>query len=604
MLGFFRSKSKKTQTIWWALAIVTIVTFVGGFVFILGSGFSSGFQGSRVGAAGTVNGKPISMAQYQNALATQHDLYRKQYGVEPAERDLKLVKLQAWRGLVNQAILKQRAKQLGLEAYDPEVVFSMQTSPPQMITSSETFQTNGQFDPAKYQQALMNPNVNWAPFEEMVRENLPSEKLQLRLLASVKVSEPEMQIAFDDQYTKVDANILQILPTFDKNVDITDADIEKAYEDNKGRFCMPKQVQAEVLLVPRHYSDSELQSTRDLANSLVQRVRQGEDFAVLARDYSEAPGAENGGVVERTFTPRDFGSDLEPVIAALQPGQVTDAFQDGGRFMIFKLLERLPGSPTPASAQVRVAQIVLKVRQDQTTQSEQEAELEKLRGRAKSIGLSRAATEISSVTATTQFFGYNNPPQQLFTVPEASDWAMTAKEGEVGPLFQGVDEYCLIQLKKIHEPGPMAKEDLTDQLRQIAELQARVEGTKPKADEVAAALARGQSLTQASRTVGITPLELRAMTRRQPNGVIASIPSVMAAVFTGPTDRVIGPLRGLNGWYFVDVLKRTPANPDSFAAHRADISNQILQQRQQAFLGGLAVRLRENADIEDLRKGN
>jgi peptidyl-prolyl cis-trans isomerase D len=517
MLGVFRSKSKRIQSLWWALAIVTIVTFVGGFVFILGSGFSSGFSGAAVGAVGIVNGEPITREAYAAALAEQRDLYRQQYGVEPAERDVKLVEMMTWRNLVTQSIFKRNATDLGLGAHDSEIVLAMRTSPPPMLLAAPVFQTDGQFDPNKYAQALQDPNMNWAPFEAIVRDQLPIRKLQERLLASVKLSEPELEAAYRDLFQRADATVLQMLPAYDENVEVTDADIDRAYETRKGFFCTPLQVQVEVLLMPKQFGELETQAARDLANSLVQRARQGEDYAVLARDYSEGPGAENGGVVERLFLPRDFGTELAPVITALGAGDVADPVQDGGRFMIFKVLERTPGAPSPELASVKVAQIVIKVRPDATTLREQYDNMMKVRRKATSAGLGRAATDVGVTTATTAFFGYASPPPELFTVPEAADWALTAKVKDVSPVFEGIDEWCLVQVKTVHQAGPMEKEQVMDQLRQIAEVDKRIDAMKPRADQVAAGLAAGQSLEQAARAVGATPFQVTDMTRRQPD---------------------------------------------------------------------------------------
>jgi parvulin-like peptidyl-prolyl isomerase len=601
MLGFFRSKSKKTQTIWWAIAIVTIVTFVGGFVFVLGSGLSSGFSGAALGAVGMVDGEPISREAYAAALAEQRELYRQQYGAEPADRDVKLVELMTWRNLVTQSILRQDAAALGLRAYDPEIVLAMRTSPPQVLLQAPAFQTDGQFDPNKYAQALQDPNMNWAPFEALVRDQLPIRKLQERLLASVKLSEPELEAAYRDMFERVDARVLQILPAFEQQVEVGEADLDRAYERRKGYFCTPKQVQVEVLLTPKKFGDVEVQAARELAASLVQRVRQGEDFALLARDYSEGPGAENGGVVERMFLPRDFGAGLDSVIAALPAGGIAEPFQDGGRVMIFKVLERAPGAPAPELASVKVAQIVIKVHPDATTLREQLEDMQRLRRKASSAGLGRAATDVGATTATTAYFGYAGPPAELFGAPEAADWAMTANANEVSPVFEGIDDWCIVQVKKLHEPGPMPKDEIMDQLRQIAEVEARIEATKPKADQVAAAIAAGQSLDQAAGAIGATAFQLRGVTRRQADGRIAGVPEAMAALFAGPVGSVQGPLRGLNGWYFVQVDGRTPANMDSLETIKPQITNEILQRRQQSLMAGLSADIREGVKVEDLR---
>ena len=58
MLRFIRSGSKHTKTIWWILIVVTVVTFLGGFVFLFGAGLDSSYRARVSGAVGTVDGMP------------------------------------------------------------------------------------------------------------------------------------------------------------------------------------------------------------------------------------------------------------------------------------------------------------------------------------------------------------------------------------------------------------------------------------------------------------------------------------------------------------------------------------------------------------------
>lgn len=604
MLWIFRTKNRRMKSLWWAIIIVTVVTFVGGFVFAVGSGFSTGFRGMDPTAVGEVNGQPIPRQEYANALAQQEELYRTQFGSDPGEREAKLLQLQAWRAVVAQHIFAQRAEKLGLEAYDPEVVLAMKSTPPQVLLTAPAFQTEGQFDPNKYAQALGDPSINWSPFEEMARQQIPVRKLQERLVASLKVSEPELLQAFRNRNETVDATVLQILPSFDEQtVEVGPAEIDAAYEANRGRFAAPRRVQLEVMLVPKRYGDAEVQATRDLAVSLAQRARNGEDFAQLARDFSEDPTAQNGGTMNRPFLPSEFGAQLAPAIEQADIGDVLEPFQDGGRFTVFKILYRDESVEARSQARVTVAQIVLKVRPDAETLQAQYQELLELRRRAAKVGLSQVATENGFATTTTQFFGYSNPPPALFTVPDAADWGLVADEGDVGPVFEGIDEFAIVQVATVREAGPAPKEDLVDQVRQLAEMKARVDNAKPRADEAAAGVASGKSLTQVARDMGLNTFAVDGMTRESPDGRVAGSPEVVAAMFAGPIGRTTGPIRSLNGWYFVHVDARTPADMDSFEVKKPELTQEILQQRQTTFLDGLMVQLRRDAEVEDRRYG-
>src|SRR5512140_3011867 len=196
MLRQLRSGGKHTKAIWWLLTIVIVVTFLGGFVFIFGAGFD--FGGARqTGIAGTVDGSPISATEYQTALTTQRESFRRQYGSDPADRDEKNAESQAWRSLVSQKLMARQARIAGIVAHDREVVLALETSPPPELTNQPAFQTDGRFDPETYRAALRDPNNTfWASYEDLVRSQLPVRKLQERLLASIKLSEPELREAY------------------------------------------------------------------------------------------------------------------------------------------------------------------------------------------------------------------------------------------------------------------------------------------------------------------------------------------------------------------------------------------------------------------------
>src|SRR5439155_12730729 len=133
----------RTKTIWWVLIFVTVITFLGGFVFLLGAGLDSSFRARASGAVGTVNGTPVSRTEYQNMLGDQREAYKRQYGADPGERDLKLVEIQAWRSLITQRLMNDQARSLGLTAHDREVVLTLQTSPPAALLALPAFQNNG-----------------------------------------------------------------------------------------------------------------------------------------------------------------------------------------------------------------------------------------------------------------------------------------------------------------------------------------------------------------------------------------------------------------------------------------------------------------------------
>ena len=602
MLRYLRMGNKRTKTIWWILIIVTVVTFVGGFVFLFGAGLDSTQQARMSGAVGTVNGEKVSRDEYNAALEEQRATYLRQYGSQPTDQDQRVVELQAWRGIVSQHLLNDEAKQAGLGASDHEVVLAMQSNPPATLLESAAFQTDGKFDPAKYQAALQNPNVNWSPIEALVRSQLPMRKLQERLISSLKISDDEIRQAYRDQNERVSATVLQVPGAVTAKVPApTDADLQRVYDQYKDRFVSGGRTQVEVLSIPRKYSDDEVRQAREMAASLAQRARGGEDFAQLAKDYSEGPDAETGGVIPRVLTLSDLGPDLGPKLLALPVGGISDPVQDQGRFLVFRMVEHVNSGPNGAPSGVRLAQIVVKTKPSDASMADQRAEVDKIRERAARIGLGKAAAEKGLTTRKSEPFDYNNPPQSLFMVPQASEWALTQKVGAVSPVMEGVDEFMILQVAEQTAPGPAPRQSITEPLRQIAELSARVDLSKPRADSVAAMLKAGRSIEEAAKAVGLTTYKVDGMTRVQPDPRLSSSDETIGALFGANPGQVVGPFRALNGWFFARLDNRAMMAAAPYDSLRSQISSQILQTRQRAFMNGYMADLRGKAKVEDLR---
>jgi len=608
MLGHLRSGNKRTKTIWWILTVLTVGSFLGGFVFLAGLGRDQGTRARLSGNVGSINGQPVSVAQWQSSVDESRQAWRQRNGSDPQDRDVKAVEQMAWRSIVNERLFAQQAKQAGLGVTDNEVVIGMRTNPPSMLLASAAFQTDGKFDPTKYQQALANPGNNWAPFESMLREQLPVRKLQERLLASIKLSQPELHQAFRDRFDRFTATLLTVPPADTGRSSGSEEELKATYEKYKSRMAAGARTQLEVLTSPKRFGPDETKAAMDMAKSLYERASKGEDFAQLARDYSEGPNAENGGLIDRWLQPGELGTLVGAAVQVKKPGEVIEPVQEGSRVLLLKIMDPAQDTsktktPPPTPNAVKLSQIVIKVRPAPEDLRAQYKEVKSIADRARAVGLSKAATEKGLSTVKTSFFDSNNAPQQLFAVPEAADWGLTAKKDEVSPVFEGDDEFVVVQVATQHQAGPPARAEVGDQLKMIADAEHRVEMSKPRADSVVAALKSGRSLEDAAKLVHLTATSVQG-SRAQPDPRLAGNPELLGMLLGAPAGRVIGPVRSAQGWSFVR-LDGVTAAPDSLFNDqtKGQITNEILQGRQRAFFESYVEKLRANAQIADLRAG-
>lgn len=601
MLKFLRMGNKRTKTLWWILIIVTVVTFLGGFVFLVGVGLDTSLSARSRGDLGTVNGVHISRADMANALAEQRQAFLQQTGADADPEETRALETQAWRGLVTRQILAAEARRLGLGVTDREVVLSLQFEPPPMLAQQPVFQTDGKFDFQKYAQAMRDPNNNWAPFEEMARQQLPMRKLELRLMASLKPSEPELLQAYRDRFERVGVTVLHIPPSPQPNVPPPgDAEVERAYQKYRGRFAAGPRTQLEILQLPIQFTPEEVRAAREVAQGLADRARRGEDFTSLVRDYSEGPGAARGGEVNRVFQPHEFGPAMEAKMAALQAGGISEPFQDGPYWVVLRVISRIPDPVSPVP-NLRVAQLAIRIRAGDDSMREQTEKARKVRDRAARIGLGKAAAENGLATGKTGFYDYTNAPPELVTIPEAADWGLSAKQGAVSHVIQGPQEFVIVQVAAQRAGGAPAKEDIAEQLRQIAQVEARIGLAKGSAQQAAQAIAAGTRLEDAAKAAGGTVYTIESMSRLEPDQRLAPVPEVVGAAFAAAPGRTVGPIETLAGWYFVRVDKKAPADPAAFDQLKGEITRDIMTKRQQSFFAGWLAELRSKAKIQDFR---
>ncbi|MEO5989807.1 MAG: peptidyl-prolyl cis-trans isomerase, partial [Candidatus Eisenbacteria bacterium] len=517
--------------------------------------------------------------------------------------DLKSVEQQAWHTVVDSRLLLQEAKKAGLTVTDNEVLNAMRTNPPRSVLLDGNFQTNGTFDPQKYQQMTLNPNYPWGIHEKFARDELLVRKLQERLLSSLKLSQGELEQAFHDRAQRLAATVVQVPPSDTGSSSGSDAELQMVYDKYKSRMATTARTQLEYLAVPKNFGASEVKDALDMASGLVERARRGEDFAQLAKDYSEGPNSNRGGVIDRAFTPSELGPVIGQSVAAHAPGDVLDPYQENGRVMVFKVLN--PAVDTTARnlqpGQVKLAQIVVKVRPATEAVQKQFEEIKLLRNRAKSVGLAKAATEKGMSTQKTPYFDAAQPPPQLFATPEAGDWALVHKKGEVSPVFEGDDQFLLAQVAAQHVAGAPTRAEVSEQLKQVADLEKRIELAKPKADRIAAAVQGGAALEAAAQSVQLLAFPTQ-MTRKQPDPRIAGAPEFQGALWGAKPGQVIGPIRTTGGWFFGRV-EAVQAAPDSLYndAVKGQLTTEILTARQRTFFEGYIMRLRAGADIADVR---
>ena len=117
----------------------------------------------------------------------------------------------------------------------------------------------------------------------------------------------------------------------------------------------------EVKAYMQQHPEMTQDQARAKAQEVLQRVRSGEDFAALAKQYSADPGSKEKGGELGWFGHGQMVKQFEDAAFALQPGQTSDVVETNYGFHIIQVEERgaRPGANGQPEEQVRARHILI-----------------------------------------------------------------------------------------------------------------------------------------------------------------------------------------------------------------------------------------------------
>ena len=258
--------------------------------------------------AAAVNGRSITYTD----LDKQYSIQFPQAGSPAAADDgVQINKLETLRAMIDQEIMMQRAEKQSLLAPEPDV-------------EAEFNKLKSPYTQEEFQKQLTAKKMSIEDLKSDVRKKLSIEKVINKEITS--------------------------------KINITEKDIADFYGTNRASFNLaePTVHLAQILVTPnpeaefRNLKNDKAQNddqARRKIQNIEQRVRNGEDFSMLAQNYSEDPGsASNGGdlgfVADSALAKASV--DLRKMIGEMKPGQVSNVVKTGEGYRILKLLSREP----------------------------------------------------------------------------------------------------------------------------------------------------------------------------------------------------------------------------------------------------------------------
>jgi peptidyl-prolyl cis-trans isomerase SurA len=210
-------------------------------------------------------------------------------------------------------------------------------------------------------------------------------------------------------------------------------------------------------------------AAREKLEGILKRVRNGEDFATLAGEFSEDPGSKKRGG-ELGFIQRgDFVREFEEVAYALKPGEISDIVQTQFGFHIIQLIDR-------RGEKINVRHVLLRVPITPEDEARVREQASGLLAEIKSgkISFEEAAKQFSTDKTTNEKGGdlgwFELEQLQVAAFREV---ARTLKPGEISEPLKTEFGVHLVRLDERREPR---KYTLKDDWLQIEEMAMQHKG--------------------------------------------------------------------------------------------------------------------------------
>ncbi len=244
-----------------------------------------------------VDGRPISLRQVYGLAAAQAAQLRSQGQQLPPDAEPE-IRRAALRFLVDGELMSQAARKTGIRVEPKEVDDLLAT----------------------------------------MKSRIPSEEEYRKFLEVQKLTEKDLRADLENQLLAseyADRETAGVKPN--------EAAARKLYEDNKQRFAKPEEAHALQIAVYSRPSDpaASREEARKKIDEAYAKAKAGEDFGELARKYSQASNAAQGG--DAGFVPKGAIPEFDRIAFTLPIGEVSPVFETHFGYNVIKVLERRPG---------------------------------------------------------------------------------------------------------------------------------------------------------------------------------------------------------------------------------------------------------------------
>ncbi|MCD6306667.1 MAG: SurA N-terminal domain-containing protein [Deltaproteobacteria bacterium] len=618
-------KHAKSWLIKFLIAIIAVV-----FIFYFGYSFTS----DRALKIAYVNGEVISGPEYEKAYRDMVSTYQARYKDMWTDSMIKALdlKTKALNSLIDQRLITQAARRLGIEVTEAECQ--------KAIMSYPAFQVDGQFDMGRYQSLLARNHMTPEDFEVSITHELLSRKLGQFLFAFLDVTEKEVldyytfgnekiklayvgfhpddfrnSISIDEAGLKayfethqetyrvperIQAAYVEIDPaSFRDGISISEEEIQSFYEYNHAAYEQPAQVKARHILfeLDEDAPEKTEQAVRMKAEAVLEKVKKGEDFAKLAKEYSGCPSKERGGDLGY-FEKGQMAPAFEEAAFSLKKGEVSELVRTPFGYHIIQV-EDIKEAGTQPLEEVR-NDILESLTMSAASELAHEKGFSIVDQMPYDVQLTEYAKQQGLEAKKSPFFSKNEAIPGIAESRKVTEALFALDKNETTELVELGGKFYIFQVVDSQASYLPELKDVMEEVKKDYRDHLAMEAARSAAEGFLAELKEGKTWNQVVKEKGLTPKETVFFTRRGPIQGIGYAPELIETAFRLNARKPCPdkPFVNDKGAFVVRWLEREPVDESDFRKEEESYRKSLVQTKRRRIFESWLDSLRKNAEIE------
>jgi peptidyl-prolyl cis-trans isomerase D len=589
MMQAFRNSAKVAGAIFALLMLIFVLTSVD-------------WQGlGSTSSVGKVNGQSVDVRTFQTAVQRTIESRQQQSPTPMGLEERAQVEDEVWQQFVESGVLESEYKRRGITVTGDEVVQALRNTPPADFMNVPEFQTDSQFDLAKYQRWLTSSvATQYLPaLEAQYRDQIRRSKLLRVVTADVYLSDHALWQQYRDEHEQVKVALTAIIPRNavpDSSVKLSEAEITAYYRAHQDEFKREPTAFLSFVALPRFTDATDTAFARARADSARAEILAGTPFADVARrESADSATAVNGGELgewERGSMDPAFDS----AAFAVPLNKVSQPVLSQFGFHLIEITSR-------QGKKAKGRHILFPIELDGTHREQVDARADSLERLAAERTDPAALDTVARALSLP--IGRSGPVQkgtkvQLgnLAVPDAGVWAFQTKPGSTSPVIETSVAYYVFRLDSLQEPGVPPLAQIHGAVAATARQAKKRELARKIGEEYVKRVEGGASMAAAAEAMKLPHREFGPFSRVNPP---LTDPVVVGTAFGLDQGQRSGLLDTKDGLYVLQTVERIKADSAQFVKELDAYRGRMIQLARQDRVRGFLAALRESAKVVDNR---